>query len=472
MSMAPRKGRCGRLHHSLLSVGAWVLLLGVGFVYGVAPVYDVNAVRIVVANAFESPLRSYQIQACAAKGGVLVPDVSDAVHQELLDKMEAEGASSYYGYLGGSTLLSSTDCTTSSATLSCVWHWDQGRYDGAENAYPFYQGNYYPPSESKGGLSGAGMISTASANYWRQQNSAQAYPGSKHERYAMLVLPQAPSEAGWMDSSDTSFSYGKVPTNRYFMMCLVEMATTTTTTTTTTTKTQLPTTTETTMTPTDTTQPPDTNTDGESQKEGAPKRNANMWVGISILTLLAVSLALLVIIRKAQRKRWCCFADEEPAAAPSMASSVRSVKRSLSKRSRLSSDSRFSSGSSSCCSARSFHASAVNKNGGCRRSILQDGYQSMEDGVDHLDTFSNASSDSPELTEDLLSSRGEEMLPFQAFDPLHVSTVPVAVAHSSVNGEAVTRELSLRSLDENDMNTTPPRLRRTSSVSFIDQGNL
>ncbi|KAG5500946.1 hypothetical protein GH5_04535 [Leishmania sp. Ghana 2012 LV757] len=462
--------------HDLLSVCAWALLLCVVFARGAAPVYDVNSVQIIVENAFESSLRSYQSQACAARGGVLVPDVSDAIHVELLDKIAAAGASSYCGYLGGSTLLSSTGCTTSRATLSCVWHWDQGRYDGAENAYPFYTGNYYPVSESGGGLSGAGMISTASGNYWMQENGVQAFPGKKHERYAMLARPQRYSGPGWMDSSDASFSYGNFPTNRYFLMCLFEKTTTTPSTepptVTTTPSTEPPTATST------FTRPPDTSADDESMKKGATKRKVNTWVGISIVITLVLGLAFLFIICKARRKHCCCFADKQSAAAAPIASSAliasaasRSAMPPSSRCSRHSSNSRLSSKSSSCCSVRSFHVATVDRAGGGRRSILQDESRGMMDNNEHLDTYSDASSDFSKWREDRLSpAEGVAMLLRSELS--HASTGPAVVAPPASDSQTLTRRSFSNSPDEGNTDTPPPRLRRISSVSFIEQGNF
>ncbi|KAG5475815.1 hypothetical protein CUR178_03528 [Leishmania enriettii] len=507
MSIPFCPGPRGPGRHDLLRICAWALLLCVVFAHGAAPVYDVNSVQIIVENAFESSLRSYQSQACAARGGVLVPDVSDAIHVELLDKIAAAGASSYCGYLGGSTLLSSTGCTSSRATLSCVWHWDQGRYDGAENAYPFYTGNYYPASESGGGLSGAGMISTASGNYWMQENGVQAFPGKKHERYAMLARPQTYSGAGWIDSSDASFSYGSFPTNRYFLMCLVEKTTTTTTepptvTTTTTTEPPTVTTTPSTEPPTATTTPstepptatttpstepptatstftppPDSSADDESMKR-VTKRKVNTWIGISIVITLVLSLAFLFIICKARRKRWCCFAGKQSAAAAPIASSAliasaasRSAMPSSSRCSRHSSNSRLSSESSSCCSVRSFHVATVDRAGGGRRSILQDESRGMMDNNEHLDTYSCASSEFSKWREDRLSP-AEGVVMLLRPELSHASTGPAVVAPPASDSQTLTRRSFSNSPDEGNTDTPPPRLRRISSVSFIDLGNV
>ncbi|KAG5501414.1 hypothetical protein JKF63_03227 [Porcisia hertigi] len=356
------------------------LALFVGSTRGSAAVYDVHAVEITVENTFYSAFRSSQVLACAARGGVLVPDVSDTVHLQLLNKVQAEGVTRYYGYLGGSTLLSSTACTESTATLDCIWYWDQGRYSGLENAYPFYKGNYLPDSGGNGGLEGAGMISTTSGNYWLRRNNAQAFPGIRHQRYAMLALLPTDSKPGWVDSSDTSFSYGQAPTTLYYAMCLVERAATTTTTTTTTTI----------ITTTPTTLVPEATTLNEPGEREATATSVATIVGFSVAAALVVGLVVALITYKARRKGCCCFAVRKPTAVSSMTRSpavdsptTQSSNSRVSRRSGLSSDSSFRSRGSHSISERSFHAAAPNRDGS-RRSLIH--WHDYENAVGYLDS--------------------------------------------------------------------------------------
>ncbi|CAJ1027741.1 IGP family C-type lectin domain containing protein, putative [Leishmania lindenbergi] len=481
MFMSSRERYSRSVQRGLLCVCALALLRCVLLTDAAAPVYDATAVQILVVNTFDSSLRSSQVQVCATMGGVLVPDVSDAIHLELLNKMEEVGVTSYCGYLGGSTLLSSTGCTTSKATLDCIWYWDQGRYNGIENAYPFYKGNSYPASGSNGGLSGAGMISTASDNYWTRKDGIQTFPGKKYQRYAMLTLPQTYSRAGWVDSSDTSFSYGEVPTNSYFAMCLVELVTTTTTTSTTTTTAEPPATTTTTMNPTTTTttQPSNTSTTNGPAEKKESNQNVTMWVGISIFIVLVAGLASVLILCKAREKGWCCYAPKESVVAMSVASGA-SVDPAASQRanprvsrpSNLSLNSSISS--SSCCgTVRSFHAATPNKDGSGRRSILRNDYEEMEGYPKLHDPRSNTRSTYSSTREEFDSSAEQDTMLLPGPVLSSVTTGPTALAEPSSDTPALMQKPSRnwRSLESsNAHNTTSPgpRLRRTTSVSFID----
>ncbi|CAM42465.1 conserved hypothetical protein [Leishmania braziliensis MHOM/BR/75/M2904] len=483
MFISSREPYSRSVQRRLLCVCAMALLCCVMLTDAAAPVYDATAVQILVVNTFDSSLRSSQVQVCATMGGVLVPDVSDAIHLELLNKMEEVGVTSYCGYLGGSTLLSSTACTTSKATLDCIWYWDQGRYHGIENAYPFYKGNSYPASGGNGGLSGAGMISTASDNHWTHKDGIQTFPGKKYQRYAMLTLPQTYSRAGWVDSSDTSFSYGEVPTNSYFAMCLLELVTTTTTTSTTTTTTAEPpatTTTTTTMNPTTTTtQPSNTSTTNGPAEEEESNQNVTMWVGISIFIVLVAGLTFVLILCKAREKGWCCYAPKESAVVMSVASGA-SVDLAASQRantrvsrpSNLSLNSSISS-SSSCGTVRSFHAVTPNKDGRGRRSILRNDYEEMEVYPKLHDPRSNTRSTYSATKEDFDSSAKQDTMLLPGPVLSSVTTGPTALAEPSSGTPALMRKPSRnwRSFESSnaDNKTSPgPRLRRTTSVSFLD----
>lgn len=191
-------------------------VLGVTLASAAAPVYGPGEVTITVAPAPDSTTRSAQLMGCSLLGAVLVPDVSNAVHSAIFTELTSQGVGASYGYMGGSSLLSPSDCTTSAATLSCIWNWDQGRYTAVADALPFYKGNRSPSA-----LSGAEMLSTTVGNFWRLDGTTQAYPGTAMQRYGVIVR-KAGESPNWADSSPTAWSYGTVQSTSYYLFCAVE----------------------------------------------------------------------------------------------------------------------------------------------------------------------------------------------------------------------------------------------------------
>ncbi|GET89712.1 hypothetical protein, conserved [Leishmania tarentolae] len=480
MSISSRISYRRPLRRVLLRVSALAVFFCVMFAYAAAPVYEVNNVKVIVENTFDSTWRSSHIQVCEAKGGVLVPDVSDALHQKLVNKMMAAGAVRYCGYLGGSTLLSPNRCTTSKASLSCTWYWDQGRYSGVENAYPFYKGNYFPASGSNGGLPGAGMLSTSSSNYWVKQKGMQVFPGQKHERYAMLILSPSSSVEGWVDSSEGSFSYGVATTNPYYAMCLVEPAATTTTTTTTTpTAAILPIVpTRATTIPTTTLIPLTDSNESEAQTERGKK--VTMWIGISIFIFVVSVISFALIVSKARQNGWCCFARKAlPLDTSRKADELMSPPTLLSEKPRRSrrpsrwSTSSLCSKDSSGGTERSFHTVTPYKDGPRPRSILQSADENMETNLERCDASFRYRSEDFVMGKELDPMIQKARIPLFDSEQHMFSILPVELDDASTDRESFSDESSCtsdssESSREHDVFIPQRRLRRKPSVSFID----
>lgn len=153
-------------------------------------------------------------------GGALVPMVTNAVYLRLFEEMDAAGARDSFSYMGGSSLLSGSDCPTTTDSLACIWRWDQGRYAGGNNAVEFYKGNRDPRK-----LTGAGMMSKAVGNYWRVFSEMERCPCGYHQRYG-AVLREDGGAPYWSDTSATVWSYSTVGMRDYYTLCLVEQTTT------------------------------------------------------------------------------------------------------------------------------------------------------------------------------------------------------------------------------------------------------
>lgn len=341
------------LPHPLVQLCGLLLAVAVTCASASAPVYGPGEVAVNVAQTPSLTTRASQYVRCSTIGGALLPTATDAVFELASQHVNAWRTTSAVGYMGGSTIQSSSDCTVYNPSVSCVWSWDEGRYAASGNALPFYKGNRDPID-----LPSAAMIGTAVSNHWYVSTSGSpAFPGTRMQRYGVLLRGYW-GTLNWADSSDSEWSYKTEVAADPYTFCAIEQTTTTSTT--------------------------------EPKSDKGNGLSAGAAAGIAIGVAAAVGLIIGLVLWLLLRSGRCCRA--EPAATTARASSFPGTAEGLdacaecAAASRRGSMSRANSvrsyrGDFEDGGNRSFHGGTPNKDGGYRYGSFRGSMVEGEGGV-------------------------------------------------------------------------------------------
>ena len=201
------------LHHTGVTVAVLLVVFCITFALpalAVSSGYNMDEVKLKVTQCRSFITYSDSVATCSVDGGVLIPDATNAIHAAIkLLMAEYTDPTSFFTYLGGSTLLSSTDgCVTNAATTKCVWYWDVGRYSGVDNAMPFYVGNFHAYVAGRGGLDGSRPVDFSMMYWLKNKNDNYIYPGNAYGQYIMMVRTSS-AFPRWIVTKHTSYPYNK-----------------------------------------------------------------------------------------------------------------------------------------------------------------------------------------------------------------------------------------------------------------------